>query len=297
MNTDLQNKQLLQELMQVAIEEAKVSLREGNSGFGAVIARGGRIIARAHDTDSTDSDPTAHAEIKAIRSASAHSGGDLKECLLVATHEPCPMCSTAAFWAGIGEIAFGYSIGDAIKQGRRRIDISLREVYARGGREVLIHEPVLPDRCTILYNRAVRNEVALLRNADCAALKKLADEKCHKRRQWFRESYAGNAVRTGSILDDAYRLFLTRLGISGEEAPIVMRSAQGIVIHSRNFCPTLEACKILDMDTRFVCRHYTEEPTTELVRQLHPSLRFSRNYEKLRPYEDFCEEMLTIEGD
>jgi len=68
-----------------------------------------------------------------------------------------------------------------------------------------------------------------------------------------------------------------------------------IIIHSKNFCPTLEACRILNMDTRFVCRHLTENPTTELIRQLHPRLRFCRNYEKLRPHSAYCEEMIVLE--
>ncbi len=88
------NRTDLETLMEIAIDEATVSLREGNSGFGAVIEYGGRIIVQTHDTDSTDGDPTAHAELKAIKAASAKFGKNLLGCLLVSTHEPCPMCST-----------------------------------------------------------------------------------------------------------------------------------------------------------------------------------------------------------
>jgi len=49
------------------------------------------------------------------------------------------------------------------------------------------------------------------------------------------------------------------------------------------------------MDTKFVCRDLTEDPTTELIRQLHPRLRFYRNHEKLRPYSAYCEEMIVLE--
>jgi len=71
------NRTNLEKLMEIAIDEAKVSLLEGNSGFGAVIEKDGRIIVQTHDTDSTDGDPTAHAEFKAIKAASAKLWGNL----------------------------------------------------------------------------------------------------------------------------------------------------------------------------------------------------------------------------
>ena len=74
---------------------------------------------------------------------------------------------------------------------------------------------------------------------------------------------------------------------SSDEASLVLRSS--------NFCPTLEACRILDLDTRFVCRHLTEKPTTDLLRQIHPKLRFTRNYESLRPNAPYCEEMIILD--
>lgn len=55
------------------------------------------------------------------------------------------------------------------------------------------------------------------------------------------------------------------------------------------------ACKILNLDTRFVCRHLTENPTTELLRQIHPELRFTRNYKKLRPHTPYFEEMIILD--
>ena len=130
----------LESYMRKAIEEARISLGEGNSGFGAVVLMEDRLIARARDAEKTDRDPTAHAEITAIS-----------------------------------------------------------------------------------------------------------------------------------------------------------RDKKKIVLHSRNFCPTLEACKVLKLDTRSVCRHLSEKPTTDLLRQLHPKLRFTRNYEKLRPHTPYCEEMIILD--
>jgi len=57
----------IETLMHIAIEEARISLREGNSGFGAVITKGRDVISKAHDTDKTSGDPTQHAEIPKLR--------------------------------------------------------------------------------------------------------------------------------------------------------------------------------------------------------------------------------------
>ena len=55
--------------MKVAIKEAELSLQEGNKGFGAILVRNGTIFARTHDSEVTESDPTAHAEMKLVREA------------------------------------------------------------------------------------------------------------------------------------------------------------------------------------------------------------------------------------
>jgi len=136
-------KSILKNQMGAAIKEARISLREGNSGFGAVIIKGRDVFAKAHDTDKTSGDPTQHAEMNVIRSAADKLGGDLSEWALVSTHEPCSMCSTAILWAGISEVAYGYPIQDAIEQGRKRIDIPLKEIFNRAGKEVVIHENIL----------------------------------------------------------------------------------------------------------------------------------------------------------
>ena len=98
-----------------------------------------------------------------------------------------------------------------------------------------------------------------------------------------------------SILDVAYTVLLARLGVSPEEAPITDRGPRHLVFRSRNFCPTLEACRILGLDTRRVCKHLTEGPTNAMLRQIDPRLRFTRNYETLRPFGPYCEEHISLE--
>ncbi|TLN15328.1 nucleoside deaminase, partial [bacterium] len=142
---------LLQSAMKTAIDEARLSLREGNHGFGAVLLRGDQIVAQAHDREESDQDPTSHAETNVIRMAAQHLGKHLDGCILVSTHEPCPMCSTAAVWSGIAEVAYGYSIARAIRQGHTRIDLTCAEVFARAGVALTLHPDVLADECELLY--------------------------------------------------------------------------------------------------------------------------------------------------
>lgn len=79
----------------------------GLKPFGAVVARAGVVIARGVNTCVRDCDPTAHAEINAIRSAAQILGSHtLSGCTLVASAQPCPMCRAAAFHAGIDTIVY-----------------------------------------------------------------------------------------------------------------------------------------------------------------------------------------------
>lgn len=98
-----------------AIELARLGSEAGDGGpFGAVIVRDGRIIAEAWNRVVGSRDPTAHAEICAIRSACAHTGDfHLRGCTLYASSEPCPMCLAAAYWARIERVVFANSRSEA----------------------------------------------------------------------------------------------------------------------------------------------------------------------------------------
>lgn len=103
-----------------ALKEAEAAAEEGEVPVGCVVVaeeekktdKGvsptGRIIARAHNLTETLKDPTAHAEMQAITSASAYLGGKyLDKCTLYVTVEPCPMCAAALNWAQIGRVVYG----------------------------------------------------------------------------------------------------------------------------------------------------------------------------------------------
>ena len=101
--------------MKEAVEEARRGIAAGDGGpFGAVIVRNGDIVAGGHNRVVKLHDPTAHAEICAIREASAILGRyDLSDCELYTTCEPCPMCYAAVHWARIRRVYQGCSRNDA----------------------------------------------------------------------------------------------------------------------------------------------------------------------------------------
>ena len=103
------------EFMQAAIEEAFQGMKADEGGpFGAVVVRNDKIIARAHNEVIRTGDPTAHAEIQAIRKASKILGRfDLSDCEIYSTCEPCPMCLGAVYWARIPRLYYGCSRADA----------------------------------------------------------------------------------------------------------------------------------------------------------------------------------------
>ena len=91
-----------------AYKEASNGSLKGHGGpFGAVIIRDNKIIATAHNTVIKDNDPTCHAEVNAIRAACKKlRRPHLKDCILIASSEPCPMCLTTSYWAQIPVIYF-----------------------------------------------------------------------------------------------------------------------------------------------------------------------------------------------
>ena len=141
----------------------------------------------------------------------------------------------------------------------------------------------------------IQREMARLRDADEAALCTLNEDSIRRRTAWLEE----NRIRFAFLSDDpvraAYVLLLARFGITSEEAPIILSDETKIIFHSQNFCPTLEACNRLGLDTRVVCKCLNEDATNRLIQLIDPRLHFSRNYEYLRPYSPFCEEMITLE--
>lgn len=106
----------MNKILQAAIEQARQTMNQGIGGpFGAaVIAENGNILAVSSNSVLKDKDPTAHAEINAIRAACRQRGSyDLSGCVLYTTAYPCPMCLAAIIWANIKKVYFGCRPCDA----------------------------------------------------------------------------------------------------------------------------------------------------------------------------------------
>ena len=119
--------EIFEKAMDKAINESNKNMKnnfEDGGPFGAAIVKGNKIIATAHNTVIESNDPTAHAEINAIRKACQKLDTyDLTGCILFTSAEPCPMCLSATIWANIKEIYYANTRQDADDIGFRDDDI------------------------------------------------------------------------------------------------------------------------------------------------------------------------------
>ena len=121
--------------MRLALEEARSAAAGGDVPVGAVIVRGDEILARAGNARERERDPTAHAEILALRRASRAIGSwHLEGCALVVTLEPCAMCAGAVVLARLDRLVFGASdpkagfagsLGDLVRDGRLNHEVDV----------------------------------------------------------------------------------------------------------------------------------------------------------------------------
>jgi tRNA(Arg) A34 adenosine deaminase TadA len=129
-----------------AIELAERNIDAGGGPFGAVIVKDGQVIAEASNQVTRDNDPTAHAEIMAIREAGRKLNNfDLSGCTIYTSCEPCPMCLGAIYWARISEVWYASDREDAEAAG---FDDSLiyeelsKEIADRKLKMVRLEEPL-----------------------------------------------------------------------------------------------------------------------------------------------------------
>jgi tRNA(Arg) A34 adenosine deaminase TadA len=138
--------------MLIAIAAAKRGIMAGQTPFGAVIVRDGSVLAEAHNTVWADGDPTAHAEMNAIRQAAAATGSiDLSGCTAYTTCEPCPMCLAALHWAKLERVVYGATIADAAAAGFSELTIPAAELASRGGSSLRVEQGPLVQDCRNLF--------------------------------------------------------------------------------------------------------------------------------------------------
>ena len=102
------------DFMQMAIDLSIENVANGGGPFGAVIVRNGEVVATGTNRVTANNDPTAHAEVSAIRTACAKMQNfKLEGCTCYTSCEPCPMCLSALYWAGVSRIVYGNTKDDA----------------------------------------------------------------------------------------------------------------------------------------------------------------------------------------
>ena len=136
--------------MEQALELARLAALAGEVPVGALVIKDGEIVGRGHNRNLLDNDPTAHAEIVALRQAAAHMGNHrLVGCLLVATIEPCAMCAGALVHARMARLVYGASDPNAGAAG------SLLQVLNHPGlnHRMEITSGILAGRCSEILQK------------------------------------------------------------------------------------------------------------------------------------------------
>ena len=112
------NNNLDTEFLHEAVKLAIHSVEVGGGPFGAVVVKDNKIIGRGHNRVTLNNDPTAHAEVNAIRDACKNlEDFNLKDCTIYTSCEPCPMCISAIYWARINRVVYASTGQDAAKAG------------------------------------------------------------------------------------------------------------------------------------------------------------------------------------
>jgi tRNA(Arg) A34 adenosine deaminase TadA len=144
--------------MQRAIELSIENIENGGGPFGAVIVKDGKIIAEGTNRVTADHDPTAHAEIYAIRKAAKTLNTfDLSGCEIYTSCEPCPMCLGAIYWAHLDKIYYGNTKTDAKEIG---FDDSFiyDEIALNPQDRKLKSEQILPDKAIVAFKDWTKKE-------------------------------------------------------------------------------------------------------------------------------------------
>jgi len=130
------------------------------------------------------------------------------------------------------------------------------------------------------------------------SVQKLADSITARRVAWFEENRERLLRKYSGLPEEekAWRIIcFDHMKIDPADSRITRISSKKIRLDSYNFCPYLEACKELGLDTRYICKEIGEPSIQAICKMINPRLVFSRNYQNIRPHNpDFCEEYFEV---
>ena len=134
-----------------AINISAKNIENGGGPFGAVIVKDGKVIASAGNSVTNTNDPTAHAEINAIRLAAKKLNSfDLSGCKIYSSCEPCPMCLGAIYWANIDELYFAANKSDAKNAGFND-EFIYKEIELDTGERSLRTTQIMQDKAKLVF--------------------------------------------------------------------------------------------------------------------------------------------------
>ncbi len=144
--------------------------------------------------------------------------------------------------------------------------------------------------------RRIQNKIEQIRKSQ-GDYCKIHEEFKRKRLDWW-ESNKERLKRlnlAGFLPRQAFNIVLFEyMQINPKDIQIIYEDDRKITWRSFNFCPILEACKRLGIDTRILCKAVNEESVQDFLSCLNPKLKFYRNYEKIRPHAKYCEETFEL---
>jgi tRNA(Arg) A34 adenosine deaminase TadA len=146
------------QLLRAALDVAGRSMQKGNLPFGCILADPqGKIVAEGENTVLTDQDSIAHCEINLVHQlAGKYDSAYLKDCSVYASTEPCPMCTGAIFWSGIGRIVFAlskdaYHTIAGTTDPAYIFDMTAERLLSFGKRKIKVSGPLLEEEAAQLY--------------------------------------------------------------------------------------------------------------------------------------------------
>jgi len=135
--------------MRLAIDEAKI----GETPYGCVIVKDNQVIVQAYNTVRSENDPTAQAEVNAIRKlCQLLEPGERKDCMLFTICEPTPLSMSAIFYSGVKKIVYGVPI-EKMSGISRKVSINAKEFAERCSREIVIKGGKLQNECLELFTK------------------------------------------------------------------------------------------------------------------------------------------------
>jgi tRNA(Arg) A34 adenosine deaminase TadA len=138
--------------MREAIRLAKQAMEKGNHPFGALLVKGGEVILSAENAVNTENDVTRHAELVLVSRACRTLAQDvLAQCTLYTSTEPCAMCTSAIFWAGIPRVVYACPAETVAELAGSTFVVPSRELFARGQPVVEVIGPILEEEAVQLH--------------------------------------------------------------------------------------------------------------------------------------------------